>query len=247
MVDYLNAQVGAIKFPLATSTGNTALFDCDRALLEVINFIAACIRLDCQARWNDSVNQLGLTQLDGYMIQTILPRDPIPTMMHIQDKFPLLAVYRTKARYEEFTVNHVRSKGIWRIDYVLPPLNAGQTTNLFPYLAAVEKCLVSRLMLGFHPLYMNGKLIFGESNAYIDYIRLTDSTMDNALMYGEHDYQNKTGPFLMLRMEMECRERDLVPDTGFEVLDGVDATIDVATDGYADVTMSEFTIQNLDQ
>ena len=149
--DQLHHKVGAVQYPLTASLANPLLQDADPPLFYLLDFLSSMVttligdRLLAQA----SAAPAPITSAVAYQ----LPYDPAPYLQTVQDKMPLLAVYRRKSTFEMKTVLQWHRLGEFGITYVLPPLTAGQAEQVLPILHAVGDAIVSVVESGYYPTY----------------------------------------------------------------------------------------------
>ena len=235
MVDFDQFTVGAVDFPLATS--GTLLEDADPALAIVLDFVASVLDTYAGDRFNAAVNGCGLAQLDGYIVRSMVPYDPIPDLQVAQQwsKMPLLALHRTEAGFTEYPIATTNVVDRWILDYVLPTLTPAQTERLYPILAAVEKIVMDRVSMGFDPAFQGGANVFEQAGiTTIKFIKRQYQTFP----YREGDSKT-TLHFRMISITLEVTEQTVPSTDSFEDLTGIDGYVSIVdpdhafVDGYA--------------
>jgi len=162
MTDYASIKVGGLQTPLNPSTTNTLLRDADPALFYMLDFFSAMLRTHLGARFAAQAAKAGIPGIHSVLGMS-LPLDPAPWLATNQLKFPLLAIYRTQDTDDERTRIWTRAHCDVTVNYVLPPLTAGQAEILAPILNAVSKVISQRIEQGMDPTYTPPGGIQGDS------------------------------------------------------------------------------------
>lgn len=179
MTEQSSFVIGGVTFPLATSTGNSALKDADPALYYTIDYFASVLQTYLGARLVAEASALGLSTGPNAITQAVgysLPYDPVTVLQEQQiSHWPLLAVFREKSKFKWKSMAYQSTQGTWKVLYVLPPLSGGQREKLGPILSAVPKILMDRIENMFDPGYQSGLEIW--KAAGLEEITLTDDAM----------------------------------------------------------------------
>lgn len=214
---------GAAVYPLPAATTNALLLDADPSLYYVLDFYAAVLATYMGARLIAQASAAGVTAVTaavGYK----LPDNPAEYLTEQQVKFPLLAVYRTRATRRDRTVTYRDNVQEWKAAYVLPPMTSGQREQLIPILRAVEDILDNRTELGFDPAYLSGAKILASSYANLETIEV------KAAEYTSWEAgRDLVFPSVMLTLEV--KERGAFVAGSYDALERVDVNIDSAASG----------------
>jgi hypothetical protein len=137
---------GGVVLPLVASTGNTLLQDADPALFYALAFVRFLIEHHVGARLVSEATICGAPIAAA--VANSIPFDPSPYLTEDQLRFPLLAVYRQSSESVSRSEMWTQSNGTLAINYVLPPLTAGQAERLLPVFHACSAMLARALQLG---------------------------------------------------------------------------------------------------
>src|SRR5690348_12262480 len=142
MADYGSFAQGGAQFPLTDATSNSLLRDCDPALYYTLDFFQSVLRTHLEARFlaecANVPSILVANRPPSGIVQTAAPYDPAPYLTQFQAGFPLLAVYRSKSVFKWKTQAFMDTVGAWYVEYVLPPMTAGQMDRISPILRGIE-------------------------------------------------------------------------------------------------------------
>lgn len=237
LADYGYYGVGAALYPLPTSTAFTPLHDADPALYYALDFWAAMIGTYVGPRLLVEAASSGVVVGGSFSAAVVqqYPYDIGPVLLTNQLQFPLLACWRTSTQYLKKSAVYYDDTGKFSVAYVMPPLNAGQSERLFPFLRSIEATLRNRTDLGWDPNYIppGGSAAqpgpFSSSFAYIEEIGFTE---------GNYGFLPGTGnlsfPTLLMHGYIIERDND-VPDSfsGRQKFAGGDIELDLADGGAA--------------
>jgi hypothetical protein len=166
-------QYAGSVYPLATSTGNSALKDADPALYYALNFFSSVLTTYLQSRLvaeATAANVTIITQAVAYE----LPYDPLTVLQEQQwGKFPLLAIWRTGGKDRWRTIGRMDRLNAWKVAYVLPPLTGGQRERLQPFInKSVHDILLDRIENMGDPGWNSGASPWGPAYANLEEISL---------------------------------------------------------------------------
>ena len=147
----MTLRQGGVVLPLTASTANSLLRDADPALFHVLDFVRYLLRTNLEARL--AAESLVCGAEITAAVRTAIPFDPSPYLTADQIQFPLLAIYRQSAESESRTQAWTTSVSTLNIDYVLPPLSAGQAERILPILHACSALMARSIQLGADPGY----------------------------------------------------------------------------------------------
>jgi len=91
-------------------------------------------------------------------------------------KFPLLAIYRTSATHDEFSLAQERMTQLWGLDYIMGPLSVSDFRRLGATLNAVKNIVQLVIRRRGHPSYKNGALQFGPGTGRFSTIGVVESS-----------------------------------------------------------------------
>jgi hypothetical protein len=152
-------QKGGTIYPLATSTGHSALFDVDPSLYYTLEYFKSVLQTHLGARLVAEATAAGLngSNVITQAVQYALPYDPLTVIEEQQfGKFPLLAVWRTTEKEKWKTIGRMDTEDLWKVAYVLPPLTGGQRERLQPLLKAARDIILDRIENCLDPGFMSG-------------------------------------------------------------------------------------------
>lgn len=224
MTDHASFKFGGTTFPLTASTANSLLKDVDPALYYLLDYFAAVIQIHLGSRIAAECLAGGITVSSS--VANKIPLDPSPYLAESQYKFPLLAAYRENSVDSEHSTVLYHDSTEVGVQYILPPLSAGQAERLLPILRGVKAVLTNRTVQGFDPNYNSGALVWTLSG--IEEIQVTKSS------YGKYDFGGKL-VFPTLRMGFVVKEINSLPAGDLEDLEGLDINLDL-TDGTSTVS-----------
>lgn len=221
--DYQNFGYGAVQFPLTTSLANTLLQDADPAVATTLAYFQSVLTTHMGARLIAQA-QAGVTTqnqapITGAIASTI-SFDPAPYLQEAQFAFPLLAVYRINAEYEDRTVTWPHEMATWGVQYVLPPLSPGQLRQLGPILSAVPKILHNRIENMFDPSYSSGLKVWAAAG--IESMHLRTGARGRYESGGNLVFPMWSGTLLV-------KERVSTATSSFGALTGIDYAEDLAS------------------
>ena len=219
-------KIGAVESPLTSSTANSLLQDADPALYQMLLYYQGIFDLHIIPRWNTEIARAGLSGLDGYLPNELLPYDPWRTGLGPQNTWraPLLAIYPVSSTYKFLTVPWFELHRQMELLFSLPPLSSEQYEYLHPFLQFVERVIVDRTLSGFDSNYNNGQLVW--SDAGIEKITVNNSSYGNiAAKTNLH--------FPTLTMSITVIERRMPDSRNFENLESINYKVDSVVDGYA--------------
>ena len=137
--------------------------------------------------------------------------------------YPLLALYRTTATHDEFTLAQERVTQNWGLDYILGPLSVADFRRLGGALNAARSIIQLCIRRRGHPSYESGALQFGPDKGNFSTIKAVES-QEGPAAYGQ---ENEGMEFCALHMVLQTTELDgIVPGTVPE-FDGLTATLGV--------------------
>ena len=148
---------GGTAYPLPQVLTNEALKDADPAIYYALDFFASMINLYMGPRFLAELEAAGMTAQASYPVTNAVMQtnsfDPSRFLQSDQLKFPLLSVYRKKTKYGNRTTTWRMDESTVGVEYILPPMNAGQARRLWPFLSAVKDILDDRGDQGWDPAY----------------------------------------------------------------------------------------------
>jgi len=236
-LDYGTFQVGAAQYPLVSPGTNTPLHDADPALYYALDFWAAMITYYVGPRLLVEAAASGVVVGGSFTAAVVqqYPYDLGPVMLEDQLQFPALACWRTRSRYAWHTDGYCKDTGNVSVAYVMPPINAGQSERLLPFLRAIEATLRNRTNQAWDPNYTppgGSAAIPGPFTAAFAYI------MEIGFLDGTYGRLPGTGslwfPALIMNGYIVERDND-VPESfsGRQKFAGGDIEVDLADGGAA--------------
>jgi hypothetical protein len=151
-------QVGAVTFPLTSSTANSLLQDADPGIYQILAFYQAVLSIHLGARWDAEVTAAGLAKYAGKITTLAVPFDPVPFLTQTGFVPPILALYPTREGSSERTRAFYQGTGSLTLAWILPPFTAESCNRLYPFLRAAIKVIRDRTILGYDPAYESGAL-----------------------------------------------------------------------------------------
>lgn len=227
MTDYATWSYGGVTLPLVSPGTNSLLQDADPAVYYTLDYFQSVIntyigaRLVAEAAKSPAVSQITSA------VSAVLPYDPAPYLTENQFKFPLLALYRSKGSFKDHTIAWPHRIAEMTLQYILPPLNAGQAERLLPALNAVATTIHERIENMFDPSYQSGLKVW--QAAGIESIILQTET------YGRWDLGQGLS-FPTWTAKLQVAERVSFAAGGLSPLAGLDLTEDVASNQQPSVT-----------
>lgn len=214
-------QFGGVVFPLGTATGNSLLEDLDPALYYTLDFFAGVLQIHLGDRWAEASDDAELSDISSAIVQSKVPYDPEPYLTEAQFKFPLLAVYRDAAQFNDQTSQYGQGVARWFATFTLPPLSVGQSEQLLPFLHGVTSVLRDRIQEGSDPDYESGLQVFTVSG--LGQISVKAATFGR--------YQGAEGlAFPSVQIELEVIEQQSTPDGAFDDLTITGTNVDLVAD-----------------
>lgn len=220
MSDYSSFTYGSTLFPLVGPSASL-LKDADPALFYLLEFYRSILETHLGSRLLAESALAGVTSISSAVAE-VLPLDPAPFLVQNHLKFPLLAAYRTKSKFEwegtyKFSVDDVE------VVYVLPPLEPGQAERLMPILRAAARIIDSRTEQGRDPAYTPSGGAAGDS--FWQPAGLASAGV-REVSYGAFEPADRLF-FPAVRLVVEMRERSEFPLSAFEDFEGGAVDIDV--------------------
>jgi hypothetical protein len=229
---------GGANYPLPSSAdGHTLLQDADPSLYYALQYFQSVINTYVGPRLLQEVLSAPLITNITSAVAQIVPYDPTPYLTQNQFVFPLLAVYRVKDTYKWLAQSWMDDASEWKIQYILPPLTAGQAERIGPILRAVGITILNRIENMFDPSFMSGALVWALAN--LEAIDLREAT------YGRWDAGNNLW-FPTYMGTLVVKERDMPVAGQFPPLAGIDAEIDSAGAGSPVLDVSDFGVSFVD-
>jgi len=186
----------------------------------------------------------------GTKLAAVLPvadtlyEPPRPGIMRQREvTFPLLALYRTTAEHNEWSLAREQIIQTWGLDYVLGPLDAAAYRRLAGVMNGVRMLVQLIIRRRGHPAYAGGALQFGPGAGRFTSIAITES-VEGPAAWGQVDQGHEFYALSMTLVTSELDEVDtddapafagasihLGMGSGSEVLPGViDARTEVVVD-----------------
>ena len=131
---------GAVKFPLPTGTGQTLLRQVDPTIFFLTDFFEWAIRHYLGARLVEAAQNAGLVEITD-VVRATSAMDPVPYLLQVQARYPLLAVYRTDSEFADRTVTRRQDTSTIMVAYVLPPMVASRAEQVAPITHAVHSTI----------------------------------------------------------------------------------------------------------
>jgi hypothetical protein len=231
-------QISNVLYPLATGTGNSTLFDVDKCIFYLLDFIAGTLQANAGAKWTEAVTYLrtlGLASAisTSFVSPSRVGYNPVPFLQSATFKFPLLAVYRLPGgkAYEKTIDSFVRFEQDVEVLFILPPMSAAEMETLNPFLNAARDIIVQKNEHGYDPNWNNGEYI-GPLAGY-EKILATGFDFENI-----PTQTNLVMPTLIVRLKMYEINRPVnMANSGVDILfpaTGLDGYVNLWPDGYGD-------------
>lgn len=236
-MELANFKYGHTEFPVSSS--RELLVACDPAVAKMLDFFAFMIEtyvgqaIVSAAATVTSSADIRAAPLERAVMSTI-PIDPMSIAKPTQFKFPLLAVWRKTARFDQRTMNWWQDTATIGVAYVLPPLSAGQATRVQPALTAVSRILHTAIVRGFDPSYNDSERVF--QTIETARTKLTGGTFERFEFGDTTDFHAFIG-------DIELHEQTMPLTTGLATLEGVDAVItDESVEPGSPIDMIDLTL-----
>lgn len=225
MADYSQFSYGGTAFPLTAATTNSLLQDLDPPNYYILDYFQSVITTHLSARITAELARSPVVTSMTSVLAATVPLDPTPYLSEEQLKFPLLAVYRTKATMEDRTITWPHYTCEFIVQYILPPITGGQAERLIPLLNGIVKVLDNRTEAMMDPGYLSGLRVWAAAN--IESIRVTEAAFARYEQVG-----NLSFPCVSLKLLV--KERVMASVAGaFQTFTGIDAAIDEISGGNA--------------
>lgn len=220
MVDFATFQHGGALYPLPAALTNSLLEDADPAIYNVLAYFKSVLTTYMGERLIAEATACGAPITAAVKMST--PIDPSIYELEEQFKFPLLAIYRKNEKFLWKTYSYMHDESVWGIEYILPPLTAGQAERINPILRSIGTILLSRIENMFDPSYNSGEAIWASAGV--------ESVDLDTAEYGGYFKGNLFFP--SWKGVLKVKERDMVIPDAFEDFTGIEADVDVkAADG----------------
>lgn len=224
-------QVGGIVEPISTDT-TSLLSRCDPTTRFALDYFAWIIRnYPGDGLLLAAITKTGLRGPNDRPItdavMQMYPDDPVPYLASNFLRFPCLAMYRKDAKYRKHSAGYYDDRAAFDLIYLLPPLDAGQASNILPILTAIEKAIRQKTVQSFDPQYTPPGGTLGDSPWGLKYACVEEIGFDGSSR-GKLPDTNMVFPYLL--MSGFVIERDMpLPGPAFA---GADITVNlVAPDG----------------
>lgn len=212
--------IANVTFPLVAATTNGLLLDADPSCYYLLDFLASVIGTHLGDRWEAECALAGRTDITS-AIASRVPYDPAPYLRGTQYEFPMLAVYRERETYRETDSVFAASETDWAIDYVLPPMSAGDAERLLPMLRAVGAVVNQRLGASQDDAYST-------TESLCDRAGFASAVMDRA-EYGSWQHGDDLS-LPAIRMHVRTVEKEFTPSGAYDSIGAIqDAHVDLAT------------------
>lgn len=145
----MSFTVGNTVYPITDSIDNSLLQDLDPLIAFLCNYLATQMQLELGARWQTAAAKarLPLDQRPA-IVQQALPFPPGDIVVDAETLFPMLAVFRASESTEKQTDLLRNLNNELTIMFILPPLDAAQKNQLYPFLKGasnvISRALASR-------------------------------------------------------------------------------------------------------
>tara|TARA_R100001163_G_scaffold64608_1_gene59267 strand:- start:3907 stop:4695 length:789 start_codon:yes stop_codon:yes gene_type:complete len=139
--------------------------------------------------------------------------------------YPLLALYRTSATHDEFTLAQEQITQLWGFDYILGPLSVADFRRLGGALNAVKTIVQLCIRRRGHPAYQNGALQFGKGSGNFSTVQITESS-EGVANYGQ---EAEGMEFFSLHMVLKTTEHDGIVEGTVPDLEGASVSIGVGS------------------
>ncbi len=219
-VEFGQFKYGGASYPLPTSTVDPLLKNADPSLYYVLDYFRSVLTKYMGDRLiAETLLPPAITAIQS-PIQAVLPYDPTPFMQEQQMKFPLLAVYRKKDKFNWHTIAYHDDVSEWCVDYILPPLTSGQMERVAPILRTIGAILQNRIENMYDPFYQSGLLVW--EAAGLEEIKLEEAS------YGNFPAGNLFFPAWRGKLMVKETNSFDAADAGLGPLAGIDLEEDAA-------------------
>jgi hypothetical protein len=212
-------KVGGVVSPITSSTTNSTLQDLDPVAFGLLDYFKGVITLHCGPRW--VAECAAIAPLSGLpVVANMSALDPLKFRLSTDFQFPLLAMYPVSEGYTERTFSWTRTTTVYKIQWILPTLTAGQAERLVPFLRHTARALNNRTEDGFDQNYNSGALVM--KIAGLDKVKFLSA------QYGSIPDLDSDNYFPTVEMQLEVVERSDLAPGNFQTFAGVDNTIATA-------------------
>lgn len=238
-IDFLFQKFGDVTFPTGTVQDKQLFSVLDPARDKLLALFSAAINQElggstttvvATSPWG--VARVGTSLSATQPVQDVCYLQPTSDLMKEAGwSFPLLALYRTSAVHEEFSLQREVVRTTWGVDYILPPLPAEDRRKLGAILAGVRLLLNLVIRKRSHPAYQNGTLQFGQGYGGFDTMKIVSSNE------GPAQFSDQAGSnyYYAVHFDIETTELDNTTMT-YTDFAGVDLSVGV---GGADDTLPD--------
>lgn len=156
-------QFGDTVYPLdidGYQDGYSLLHDVDSGIFKALEFFKSVLDTHLLNRWKRETAAVNLSSINGSLVATKIPYDPMVYSLEESFKFPLLAVYRTADDITEHSTSYYKTTSIWKCLYIMPPMSTSQFERLAPMLKAVSDVIINRIELGSDGYYNSGERVW---------------------------------------------------------------------------------------
>lgn len=220
MADYDRFAWGGVDYPLDADSSNGLLQDSDPGIYWAQQFFAGVIQHYLGERLTAAARAAGAAIPSA--VAAVSNVDPAPYLAQDPRKrYPLLALYRTTAKYDARTTVWSEELSRWEIAYVLPALNWDQAEKLVPAFASVSRIIERACRQGYDPSVQDGRMYWGDEFARIEKVTLIEGR------YGR--FQDAEGLVYHAWMGiLDARERERAAEpSNFEAFAGADIHEDI--------------------
>lgn len=213
--------VGEVQYPLTSGLG---LSDLDPLLRRLCEFCSSVIQTNLNTAFNQACTAAGVElNEDGYAVGSVLPYDPVPYLVENYLTFPILAVHRRDAEFNQKTMAQYVYRTRLTIDWILPSLTLDQSRRIVPFRKNVLDVVAKRFLDKYDPTA-------GDLDGYLEGISFLSARFD----YLRYDARQSNGELYMplVSMDFEIQETPQWVDGDFDSFDAVDLHLDKVTDGY---------------
>lgn len=235
MADYSTFRHGGTTYPLPATVNNTLLQDADPALFYTLDYFTSVIGTMLGARFQKEIARTPAMTGVTSPIVTVVPYDPTPWLQESQFRFPLLSVFRKKDKWTWKTIGVHEDAGEWEVDYILPPVTAGQMERMAPFLHSVGVILNDRIENVFDPSYRSGAHVW--ELAGISEIKLDEASYGGWQAAGGLYYPTWKGKLIV---------KEVDPFTGqysnLQPLTFINSTVTVQSAGLGGITVAGLTL-----
>lgn len=222
--DYDTLKRGGIWLPVRTGTGLSLLQVADPAIFFALEYFTFVLEKTLGPALEEYGAAAGIEIPKA--VAHAVPITPRQILDQGNGEFPLLACYRVRGTTDDVTLALRHGTYKIAVEYILPPLTAGQAEILVPLLTAAHAALDEWTCQGFDPAFAptggtEGDEPFMAPFACVEKIEFSDVT------WGQ--YQPFEGlPFYSVTMTAEIRERSEDISSLFDPYEGANVTAGVA-------------------